>query len=247
MKLTFLGTGDAFARKQGHNSVLLEIGNTLTMIDCPSSNRHSLSKMKKELSDVKHVIVTHLHEDHINGIQQFAYFHEIVVKQKPHLYIHEGLVNGLWETVKQGLHYTTKGKKELKDYFVIHSLKENEEFKIEGIPFQFIQTNHVPDMLSFGVLSSERFYFSADSNVDLDFLNKIHSKIDTIFHDCHLWDLKIDSHASLEDILSLPEEIKKKVVLMHYHDGYANFFKRKTLEYKTKIPLAYPFKTYFFK
>ena len=246
MKLTFLGAGDAFAFQQGHNSVLLDFGSQLAMIDCPATNRRALFSLEKELSDIEHLIVTHLHEDHINGVQQFAYFHNIVTKRKPHLYIHENLVKGFWESVRQGLRPTTKGIKELEDYFILRSVKDKEPIQIAGFSFQFIQTEHVPEMYSYGIYCPDYFYFSGDSNVDGHFLNDIHSKVKVIFHDCHLWDMKIESHASLEDILYLPLFIRKKTVLMHYHDGYCQEEQRKSLEQRTKLILAYPNQEYDF-
>lgn len=245
MKLTFLGVGDAFSENLKNNSAYIEFGNTNLFIDFPATNRASLKKIGKELSFVENVYITHLHEDHINGIQQLAYYHEIVTKKKPNLYIHENILNEFWDTVKSGLSKTTKGIRTLSDYFNVNTIKDN-KFNIGEQEFETVLTNHVPGMFSYGILVKPFFYYSGDANVDFSTLSLVNNEVEKIFHDCHLWDLKIESHASLEDIKNLPVDIKQKMILMHYHDGYSNNSFRLPFEKREKLELARELKTYFF-
>lgn len=244
MKITFLGTGDAFGFDLRHNSAFLEFGGTNLFIDFPATNRKALRELGKELNVVENVYITHLHEDHINGIQQLAYYQEIVNAKKPNLYIHASLIDELWDTVKSGLGKTTKGRKYLENYFNIHLIED--EFEINGQEFKLVKTNHVPEMNSYGIIAKDYFYFSGDANVDKDVLEEIGENVKTIFHDCHLWDLDIASHANLEDIKELPQEVKNKVVLMHFHDGYADESMRLKFEEREKIQLARELKAYTF-
>lgn len=237
MKLTFLGTGDAFATSQGHNSVLLEFEETNLCIDFPSTNRESLIKLNKELGDIKNLFISHVHEDHINGFQQLAHFHSIVTKEKPNLYANETVMEMLWETAK-GLQSPSKGKNSLEDYFNVIKLKENETFKIGKEVFQIVKTDHMIDMPSYGLINKGNFYFSCDSNLDELLLRKINKDVKKIFHDCHMWNLKIDSHASLEDLKTLPIEIQDKIILMHYQDGFARENVKEEFNKKSNMKLA---------
>lgn len=245
MKLTFLGVGDAFGAELGHNSVFLEFEETNLFIDFPATNRKFLRKLGKDLDVVENVFITHLHEDHINGIQQLAYYHQIMTKRKPNLYIYQGLLDDFWDTVKAGLGKTTKGRRFLDDYFNIHPI-DNGKFQIGNQIFEIARTNHVLGMDSFGLLAEPFFYFSGDSNVDEPILKFVSNKVQKIFHDCHLWDLQIDSHASLNNIKELPHYVKEKIVLMHYHDGYADEPIRLNFEKRENIQLAQKCKTYNF-
>lgn len=238
MNITFLGTGDAFSFDNRHNSAFLEFENTNLFIDFPCTNRTGLRLINKELDYVENLFITHLHEDHINGVQQLAYYKEILKKDKPNLYIYEGLLEEFWSTVRTGLEKTTKGRKTIEHYFNIYPIKNS--FKIQNQTFYLQKTDHVPEMNSFGLIVDSHFYFSGDSNVnltDLEHIIKMYN-VKTIFHDCHLWDLDIASHASLKDIQSLPKNIRDTIILMHYHDGYYEEHQKVQLEGKESVSLV---------
>lgn len=245
MKLIFLGTGDFLPDESGHNSAFIEFNNTNLFIDFPATNRKSLLDLGKDLNNVNNVFITHLHEDHINGLQQLAHYNTIINK-KVNLYIAEKLLDGLWSSLKEGLRYSYNGDKVLEDYFNVIVIKENIAFEIAGQEFFAIPTNHMPEMITYGVLAQPFFYYSGDSNVDNDFLEVIKDQVQMIFHDCHLWDLEIKSHASLEDIKKLKDDIKKKIVLMHYHSGYDPDALKNTFEKRENILLARKLKEYNF-
>ncbi|GAB6441065.1 hypothetical protein bcgnr5369_03360 [Bacillus cereus] len=246
MKLTFLNAGDAFAFEQGHNSALLEFDNTNLVIDFPATNRAALRKLGMDLGDVENVFITHLHEDHINGIQQFAYFNKFVTGRKPNLYIAEDLVDGLWETVRQGLLYGVGALHTIEDYFVVKTLKQEQGFVIDDIEFGIVKTKHFEGMSSYGLLAKKYFYFSGDSLVDYDFLTKIHPSVQTIFHDVHLKDINIPVHASVKDIKKLPQEIQEKIFIMHYHDEYVDKEKRERFEKEKNVQIAYALQQFVF-
>jgi len=216
MKLSFIGTGDAFT-KYGHNSAILSFGNTNLMIDCPDSNYSRI-----DYAGVENIFITHLHADHINGLEKFAYYKKYGTPgaKKTRLYIPSEIKNDLWNSLKQGLGTTTEGKKNLDDYFQVFEVDKT--FEISGQEFGIIQTKHVPNMKSYGLWAKEHFYYSGDSLVDEKLLKNLKENVKHIFHDCHLWNLKIASHASFSDLENLPDEIKEKTILMHYRDGFEN-------------------------
>jgi len=235
MHVTFLGTGDAFSEKMGHNSALVEWGGTNLLIDCPDTNYTRIKNLDFTYEDIEHIFITHLHADHINGLEKFAHYRSIMTpkKEKPTLYVPALLVQPLWEALKQGLMYSRSGEKTLDDYF--HVVAVRDTFEIEGVTFQIIQTEHIPGMLSYGLLANNHFYFSGDSCVNESFLKEIEEQVSVIFHDCHLWDLPIKSHASLDDLAGLSDELKNKLLLMHYDDRFENDTQIKGLELaKTK-------------
>lgn len=214
LKIKFIGTGDAFT-KHGHNSAIIELEHTNLMIDCPDSNY-----TKTNYADVENIFITHLHADHINGLEKFAYFKKYATPntKKTGLYVPKAIKNNLWDSLKHGLGTTTEGNKELEDYFNVFEIEKT--FELDGQRFEIFETKHVPGMKSFGLWAKNYFYYSGDSLVDNSLLEKIEKETKIIFHDCHLWDLNIASHASLDDIKKLKENIKKKIILMHYRDGF---------------------------
>jgi metal-dependent hydrolase (beta-lactamase superfamily II) len=161
-----------------------------------------------------------LHADHINGLEKFAYYKNIATPHLPKtkLFVPKSILSDLWDSLKHGLSITTDGKKSLYDYFDVVEVETS--FMIGNQSFHIQKTKHVPGMDSYGLYVENLLYFSGDSLVDEAFLSEIEHKVNLIFHDCHLWDLPIKSHASLDDIEKLPKKIQEKMILMHYQDGF---------------------------
>ncbi|UJF31881.1 MBL fold metallo-hydrolase [Paenibacillus hexagrammi] len=245
MKLTFLGCGDGFSVLQGHNSALIQLDRTNLAIDFPESNHLSLHQLGMKLNDVRNIFITHLHEDHINGLQKLALFHRVYpAAQKPRLFVPTGLVDDLWQCLRHGLELTTRGKRVLEDYFEVVPVETC--FEIAGVEFELVKTLHVPGMLSYGLLCKPYFYFSGDTVLDAAYLQSISGSVERIFYECHMQDDVLPSHTSLEEIKSLPADIQKKSVLMHYVDDYLEGKAREKFHSRELPRLAEPLASYHF-
>lgn len=247
MKMTFLGTGGAFSRSEQnyHNNVLLETDEgSKVLIDCGTTALESLHELGIDALDLDGVIVTHIHADHVGGLEELG-FRGLFLgpKKRFDLYVPSHLVPGhlagsmlytrsdeypcLWENCLKGgmLHIQdAEGNPvsaSLETYFnpVVASSPEDVQ-TIDGVKFVFVRTNHVPGKLSFGLaMESERgtkVFFTADTTSEhqLDLAD-----FDVVFHDC-MWMPKYPStvHTHLEELLELPPEVREKTFLMHYGD-----------------------------
>lgn len=243
MKLTFLGCGDGFSVEQGHNSALLTFGDTNLCIDFPESNHTSLHRMGMRLNQVEHIFLTHLHEDHINGLSKLALFHRVYPGRiKPKLYVPTGLLVDLWQVLRHGLELTMRGKRVLEDYFDVECVEN--DFEIAGERFELIRTQHVPDMLSYGLLCKPYFYYSGDTKLDETYLEVVAGEVQTILHECHMQEDQLPSHTSLEELLTLPVSIQEKMLLMHYVDDYVLAGARNQFHLEQKLRLAEPLRVY---
>ncbi len=75
MKLTFLGTGDAFSNEGRHNvSILIESFelDLRILLDCSPQCIASLRKLGFKISDLDYVFITHIHGDHAAGLPFMA-------------------------------------------------------------------------------------------------------------------------------------------------------------------------------
>ncbi|SDN52962.1 Ribonuclease BN, tRNA processing enzyme [Paenibacillus sp. yr247] len=243
MKVTFLGCGDGFSIEQGHNSALLTFADTNLCIDFPESNHLGLHQLGMKLNQVENIFVTHLHEDHINGLQKLALFHRVYPgKAKPKLYVPAGLIEDLWQCLRHGLELTTRGKRVFEDYFDIECVEK--DFTVTGVQFELVQTLHVPEMLSYGLLCKPHFYFSGDTRLDESYIRDIVEEVQTIFHECHMQDDQLPSHTSLEELLTLPKSIQSKMILMHYVDDYVPLDVREKFHEEHTVRLAEPLRSY---
>lgn len=75
MKLTFLGTGDAFSNEGRNNvSILIESFelDLRILFDCSPQCVPSLRKLGFKISDLDYVFITHIHGDHVAGLPFMA-------------------------------------------------------------------------------------------------------------------------------------------------------------------------------
>lgn len=243
MKVTFLGCGDGFSVLQGHNSALLTFAETNLCIDFPESNHLGLYQLGMKLNQIENIFITHLHEDHINGLQKLALFHRVYPgKAKPKLFVPAGLKNDLWQILRHGLELTTRGKLAFDDYFDIECVEGR--FSVAGVAFELVQTLHVPGMLSYGLACKPHFYFSGDTRLDEGYIHGIAGDVETIYHECHMQDDTLPSHTSLAELLTLAESIQEKMVLMHYVDDFLESGARDAFHAKHKVRLAEPLVMY---
>ena len=231
MYVTFIGCGDAFAKELGNNSALVEFGETNLLIDIPDSNYMQMHKVGRDYSDIQNLFISHLHGDHINGLERFAYYRTFatpVVRpnesfQKPNLYVPETLYMGLWDAVKNGLGITVDGFKTLEDYFTVHLIPFRNgigSFTIEGVNFELVETDHVPNMNVYGLLVDGEFYYSADSTFQPDTLYRLLPRVKKVFHDIHFLEADLAVHASVRDFTDLQPNEKEKIYAMHYNESH---------------------------
>ena len=89
IKLTFLGTGSAFAKKNYQTNMLVENGSESLLIDCGSTAFRSLSEMKKNPANIQNIFISHLHADHTGGLEEAAFMHYFAFRPMKHKRIAE--------------------------------------------------------------------------------------------------------------------------------------------------------------
>ena len=68
MRLVLLGTGDSFCSDgRGSTSILVE-GSTRILLDCPPQIVYALRQNGYSPNDVNHVLISHMHGDHVVGL-----------------------------------------------------------------------------------------------------------------------------------------------------------------------------------
>ena len=106
MKVTFLGAGSAFSKRNGNSNILVESGNTRLLIDFSLLCSQSLVTYGFSLQDITHLFITHLHADHISGLEEMAFMTRLVYRSKPILLSTASLSNQLWSgSLRGGLEF----------------------------------------------------------------------------------------------------------------------------------------------
>lgn len=226
MIFQFLGAGSAFTIDDNFQSNMLvctDSGEKL-FIDCGTDLRWSSAQQSLSYRDIKEVYISHLHADHCGGLEWlgFSARYDPGYEGKPTLYLHESLVEELWQQKLAGsMQYTVEGQGKLEDFFDIVALTD--AFLWQGVEFELVKVRHIegPDisMPCFGLfftLGEKSIFLTTDTTFDPENLLSYYEKADIIFHDCELLPTPTGVHANYHELKGLPDEIRQKMWLYHY-------------------------------
>ncbi|NIK75790.1 ribonuclease BN (tRNA processing enzyme) [Paenibacillus castaneae] len=223
MHIRMVGTGSAFAKKYDNNNALLEIEGFRLLIDCGITLPKALHQIGHSFTDLDAVLISHIHGDHVGGLEEYAFQMMFKFNRKPILYIAETLIDPLWEhTLRGGL--TQESLTKLEDFFEVRPLAINQDIQLHpGLSVKLLETKHIANKQSYSFLFNQRFFYSADMRFDGELLQQLVDEgVSTIFHDCQLVAPGV-VHACLDELLTLPESIQRKTWLMHYGDAIEEY------------------------
>ena len=250
LEFFFLGTGSAFVKQNFQNNLLIIKGEDHLLIDCGAQCPIAFSKYQSAVANVRNVYITHSHSDHAGGLEELALMHRYGDKIRPKMIITDYYRDLLWnQTLKGGLAYGEQrptpynanepnGYLTFDDYFeqvtprlISSSPRPLWEADCGSIHIEFFRTMHIPDSVpswkesawSTGILVDGRIFFPADTRFDPDLLfwMEERSHPEFIFHDCQSFNGGV--HTGIEELKSLPPDLKKKIFLCHYSDNFSNY------------------------
>lgn len=233
-KLTFLGTGSAFCLQNYQTNALLEFdGGYKLLVDCGGDIRFALQEAGLSYQDVNGVYVSHLHSDHIGGLEYlaFASYFDPRYQGRPDLFISEFMVDDLWNrALSGGLGSLQNKRATLETYFDVHAVKKNGSFQIahpiESPEMRLIQMIHFVNgftfELSFGLMfrsGGETVFLTTDTQHAPNQINDFYREATVIFHDAETAPFRSGVHAHFDELAELSEETKAKLLLVHYQDN----------------------------
>jgi hypothetical protein len=192
--------------------------NRIRILGCGHTIKHALHDQNMSFRDVDAVYISHVHGDHVFGLERLAYEALFKYKKRVKLFFHESLQQELWDqTLKGSLGRIGEGPACFDDFFDLHPLS-SPEFSVLGNHYQLVPVKHTPGKPAFGLQINDDVFYSTDTIAIPDVIASL--DFHTCFHDVTL-SSKNPVHATLGSLIEqYPENTRKKMYLMSYEDHW---------------------------
>jgi glyoxylase-like metal-dependent hydrolase (beta-lactamase superfamily II) len=215
MRVFPIGVGTAFGRRFFNTNLIVQFDNhAFLLVDCGVTASRSLEAIGISIMDVRHLFVSHLHADHIGGIEELALKTRLIRNTKVNLYVHERLVDGLWQSLRGGIEYTQLGRLGMDDYFNVTTYRDS--FVLQGTAFSSQATQHVPGMHSFD-LSFDGLLLTGDTTFSTAYAIERAQAFGSVVHDCSFNNVQ-KVHAYYRHLLD-HRQLFQQLYVIHYEDS----------------------------
>lgn len=221
MQITWNGTGAAWSTQFGNSSAVVEAEGRRLLVDCGHTAPARLAPLGLSLRDLDGVFISHLHGDHIYGLEEWGFKNFLIWNVKPTLLLSEDLIEPLWNKVLAGtMAQVCNATCVLDDYFEVVPLRVGTPQTFGPWTLEIHPVLHVPHAPSYGLklrTNEVAVGFTCDARAPLPAW--FYEGTEVVFHDCSLYPFFPDTvHAHYEEIAAYPEALRHKTFLVHYGD-----------------------------
>jgi ribonuclease BN (tRNA processing enzyme) len=222
-----LGAGDTFSERLHSTALLLCADGAQLAIDCPDMYRGVLRDAADatgralSLFDIDDVLITHVHGDHMNGLEGVAFFKHFGQDRRLRLHTSPEVRGVIWdrrlaapmEALWDGSSFRQMA---FEDYFDYRPLSWTDVITIGPFEIRARRTiHHVPTSALLVTACGRTLGYSADTAFDPDLIAFL-SPADLIIHETNLG----PAHTSYRDLLTVDGDVRRKLRLIHYPDTF---------------------------
>ncbi|HXU01905.1 MAG TPA: MBL fold metallo-hydrolase [Polyangia bacterium] len=222
-----LGVGDTFSEKHHTTALLLICDGFHLAIDCPDTYRSVLRAASQasgralQIADIDHVLITHVHGDHMNGLEGFTFFKQFVEGKRVKLIASPDVRAVIWDerlkapmaTLWNGAAFQAMG---FDTYFEHVALDWTSTITVGPFRITARRTiHHVPTSALLVEAAGRTLGYSADTAFDAGLIEFL-SPADLIIHETNYG----PAHTPYAALAALPAELRARMRLVHYADTF---------------------------
>jgi ribonuclease BN (tRNA processing enzyme) len=222
-----IGVGDAFSETHRSSALLLACGGFHLAVDCPDMYRSALRTASERcgrtlsLSEVDHVLITHVHGDHMNGLEGVAFYKHFVEGKKVQLVTTPEVRAVIWdERLRASMSALWDGQelrqKTFDDYFEHVPLSWTDENQVGPFRIRARRTiHHVPTSALLIEAAGRTVGYSSDTAFDPELIAFL-EPADLVIHETNLG----PAHTPYSALTALPAGLRSRMRLIHYPDAF---------------------------
>ncbi|MDR3563225.1 MAG: MBL fold metallo-hydrolase [Negativicutes bacterium] len=219
MKITFLGSGDAFGSGgRLQTCILVETDQSHFLMDCGASSLTAMRKYDANPNDITTILLTHLHGDHFGGIPFFILDAQMISKRTAPLTI--AGPEGTKQRVTELMEVMFPGSSKIEQKFAIDIIEiaVGQPMKINGLRVTSFLVNHPSGAPSTAlrVEASDKIVAFSGDTAWCDNLVAVAQGADLFITESYFFDKKVKNHLDYQTLSEhLPALQVKKLVLTH--------------------------------
>ncbi len=226
-----IGTNSAFTQRGFNSNYIVRSEAGSFLFDCGSTAGAALDRLGLSLVDVSEVYLSHLHLDHVGGLIQLGLTRFSQELPRPKLYCHRDLGAKLWPVFLRGLmgividRQGNPKSSELEDFFEPVILPDtgggfDSVTTIAGLECVLIKSKHPAMSECHGLIIDQRVFLTSDAVFQPNSLESVanHFPLEMIIHHCTYNPGLAGMHATVDQLRSLPEDLRELIMLSHYDD-----------------------------
>jgi ribonuclease BN (tRNA processing enzyme) len=226
-EIVVLGVGDTFSEKHHSTAILLICDGFQLAIDCPDMYRAVLRDASERsgrplpFSDIDHVLITHVHGDHVNGLEGVGFYKFFIEQKRLKVVTSPEVRSTLWdERLKASMSTLWNGNEfrsmDFDAYFEHVPLSWTSGIEVGPFKIRARRTiHHVPTSALLVEAAGRKLGWSSDTAFDPELIEFL-SAADLIIHETNFG----PAHTPYASLAALPAELRARMRLIHYSDGF---------------------------
>jgi ribonuclease BN (tRNA processing enzyme) len=222
-----IGVGDTFSERHHSTALLLVCDGFQLAIDCPDMYRGALRAAGERagrtlsLLDVDHVLITHVHGDHMNGLEGVAFFKHFAEGKRVRLLTSPEVRATIWDqrlVASMGALWDGRQlqARTFDDYFEHVPLAWVEETVVGPFRIRTRRTrHHVPTSALLIEAGGRTLGYSSDTAFDPELIAFL-EPADLIIHETNFG----PAHTPYASLAALPAALRARMRLIHYPDSF---------------------------